>query len=94
MHAFGDGFGGQGLSDAGGAGEEHDDASSFSLDHVVEFVSVLHLALYERQQELFGVHWEHERVESIVIPLDFFDEVNVKVYYALSVNIQLDTIDR
>jgi len=43
---------------------------------LVEGVLVLDLAFYEGHEEVFGVFWEDECAECVLVPLDLLDEVD------------------
>ena len=58
------------------AREEHDHPPALALDHVVERVLVLDLALHKREDQLLLLVRQHQRLEGVVAELDRVDLVH------------------
>lgn len=56
----------------------HWQSNTFTLDHIIEAVLVLHLTLGECENQLFMILRENEALECTIVPLDVFDRTNRK----------------
>lgn len=56
----------------------HQQSNTFTLDHIIEAVLVLHLALGECENQLFMILRENEALECTIVPLDVFYGTNQK----------------
>lgn len=54
---------------------------TFTMDHVVKIILVLHLALGESKNKLFIIFRQNQTIKGTIVPLDFPDGTDQKRHY-------------
>ena len=79
LHVLAGRLGGEGLTDARGSEQIDNEAMAFALDEIVE-AKLAVVRLDERLKQILSAIWENEVGEGVVIPFDFFNELDVKLH--------------